>query len=62
MNTEKNSLYKASTCCQDCEHRQLHCHSTCQAYKEFRKNMDKRNAQIRKERMRLYSFGVYSGV
>lgn len=36
---------KPTAPCKDCPRRQLHCHSTCTAYKEFRQHMDELHAE-----------------
>jgi hypothetical protein len=37
-----------NSCCNGCTKRRLHCHSECEEYKQFRKNLDERNEAIKK--------------
>lgn len=39
-----------SKCCLNCQERHYKCHSECERYKEYRKNLDEINAQIRKDK------------
>lgn len=41
-------LLKTGCCCKDCTKRQLHCHSTCEDYKQFRKELDEKQETINK--------------
>ena len=41
--------------CRDCEMRKLHCHSACEKYKEYRKEIETRNAEMR-EKVEAYNF------
>lgn len=36
---------KPTAPCKDCPHRQLHCHSSCTAYGEYRRHMDELHAE-----------------
>ena len=40
--------------CYQCLNRQMYCHTTCEKYKEYRKEMDKQ-IQIRMERNLLWN-------
>ena len=33
--------------CQECTKRHLHCHSTCEDYLQWKRELDERNAKIR---------------
>ena len=50
--------------CQNCEKRHLHCHSTCEDYKEWKRQQDERNDQIRKakEQEALYKSYLCDGI
>lgn len=48
--------------CKGCEKRHINCHSTCEAYKEWKRQHDERNDQIRKakEQEQLYKNYLYN--
>ena len=45
--------------CQNCKERHLHCHSTCEEYKEWKRELDERNEQIRKAKAEEENYKSY---
>ena len=45
--------------CKDCENRELGCHSNCEKYLEFRKVIDHKNKEYRKNK-EIYEYALAS--
>ena len=43
-----------SCCCKGCQDRKYKCHSICEKYKNFRKELDEKNAKINEEKKKEY--------
>ena len=45
--------------CQSCTKRHLHCHSTCEDYLQWKRDLDKRNAKIQEAKEKESHWAEY---